>query len=463
MDTRKLTGRAAILAAAIAVSTMPSFAETAVWGSNAAGNLSDSAKWADGYVPQAGDTLDFKNVTQSREIQVDITDGRRFATMTNFSYAVFRADNANYGNHLNFENIYCGNSSQFYLGSGAYLDVSGKVVFSGNNGSFIQSVGATPVSIGEFRFNGSNGSVVAFARNAGDSRLIVEKFTQSGSGYLNISAVSNQYMQNYTIGSGGFTFGDSPNARYYRIGGSSKHSHLVRLDPSADYCFERNESRSDNMGLSLDGKNMTLEIGTTDYEDKTTPRTIEFKGGVGSWNTSAGSKIVVDGNGTVIFNSRGGDGYLQGVEVKDTATLHLRDTAIANKGAIALASGTTLKIEQTSASGTVAKSSGAVTLEDGACLSFVLAEGSAAPLLNAAGGLTLPAEGTVNVKTAAGGGSFAKGNYTLVSGAGLAAEDIAKFTMNAKISKEWRGALSVVNGDLVLTVKPKPGFMIIVW
>ncbi len=33
---------------------------------------------------------------------------------------------------------------------------------------------------------------------------------------------------------------------------------------------------------------------------------------------------------------------------------------------------------------------------------------------------------------------------------------------NLKLSNDWRGALSILDGDLVLTVKSKPGLMLIV-
>lgn len=126
---RKMIAVSAVAAGAAIFS--PSFGATAVWKSNAGGNMSDPANWVDGYVPQAGDTLNFEAMTSEQVIRIDISDGRRFLTMTNFSYTVFRADDANSGNHLNFEKLECGNAVKSYLGSGAYLDISGKVIYSG--------------------------------------------------------------------------------------------------------------------------------------------------------------------------------------------------------------------------------------------------------------------------------------------------------------------------------------------
>ena len=73
--------------------------------------------------------------------------------------------------------------------------------------------------------------------------------------------------------------------------------------------------------------------------------------------------------------------------------------------------------------------------------------------------MILPADGTVNVTA---DDNFAKGTYTLISGVGLTEGDLVKFTMNPKLSNDRRGALSIVDGGLVLTVKSKPGLMLIV-
>ena len=103
----------------------------------------------------------------------------------------------------------------------------------------------------------------------------------------------------------------------------------------------------------------------------------------------------------------------------------------------------------------------ALAAANGTTLAFNFTEAANAPTLAVATSATLPADGTVNVKVTA-DDNFAKGAYTLISGAGLTEGDLAKFTMNQKLSNDWRGALSILDGGLVLTVKSKPGMMIIV-
>ena len=167
----------------------------------------------------------------------------------------------------------------------------------------------------------------------------------------------------------------------------------------------------------------------TDDEDGVA-RTISLNGVVSS---VTGAVTYVKGTGTLALKKD--QLFLGGVSVVGTATLR-----VAQSGTVALG--------------------GALTAANGTTLAFNFTEGATAPSLDAAS-VTLPADGTVNVKVTA-DDNFAKGTYTLISGAGLTDGDLAKFTMNPKLSNDWRGALSILDGDLVLTVKSKPGLMLIV-
>ena len=69
MESRTI--RAALAAICVAAA-LPSWANTAVWKSNADGNLSDAANWVDGYVPQAGDTIDFSAITTEHSVYNDL-------------------------------------------------------------------------------------------------------------------------------------------------------------------------------------------------------------------------------------------------------------------------------------------------------------------------------------------------------------------------------------------------------
>ena len=168
----------------------------------------------------------------------------------------------------------------------------------------------------------------------------------------------------------------------------------------------------------------------------------------------SGAGMDVVGEGEITFGLAAA--FTGGVTASGTATVSVNAGCRPGNGAVTLDGAATLKVAQ---SGTVTLG-GALTAANGTTLAFNFTEAATAPSLDAAG-VTLPADGTVNVKVTA-DNNFAKGAYTLISGAGLTEGDLAKFTMNQKLSNDWRGALSIVDGDLVLTVKSKPGMMIIV-
>ena len=56
--------RAAIAAVICVAAALPTLCETAKWvNTNNGGKMSEAANWQNGYVPQAGDTLDFSVIT----------------------------------------------------------------------------------------------------------------------------------------------------------------------------------------------------------------------------------------------------------------------------------------------------------------------------------------------------------------------------------------------------------------
>ena len=168
----------------------------------------------------------------------------------------------------------------------------------------------------------------------------------------------------------------------------------------------------------------------------------------------SGAGMDVMGEGEITFGLAAA--FTGGVTANGTATVSVNAGCRPGNGAVTLDGAATLKVAQ---SGTVSLG-GALMAANGTTLAFNFTEAATAPSLDAAS-VTLPADGTVNVKVTA-DDNFAKGAYTLISGAGLTDGDLAKFTMNPKLSNDWRGALSILDGDLVLTVKSKPGLMLIV-
>ena len=169
----------------------------------------------------------------------------------------------------------------------------------------------------------------------------------------------------------------------------------------------------------------------------------------------SGAGIDVKGEGELTFGLAAA--FTGGVTASDSATVAVNAGCRPGNGAVTLSDTAMLKVAQ---SGTVTLG-GALTAANGTSLAFNFTDPTTAPTLAVTTSPTLPAEGTVNVKVTA-NDDFAKGTYTLVSGAGLTDGDLAKFAMNRKLSDNWRGALSIAGGNLILTVKPKPGMMMIV-
>ena len=169
----------------------------------------------------------------------------------------------------------------------------------------------------------------------------------------------------------------------------------------------------------------------------------------------SGAGIDAMGEGEITFGLAAA--FTGGVTAGGSSVVSVNAGCRPGNGAVALNDAATLKVAQ---SGTVALG-GALSAADGTTLAFNFTDATTAPTLAVATSANLPADGTVNVKVTSDDG-FAKGSYTLVSGAGLTAGELSKFAMNSKLSDHWRGTLSVVDGNLVLKVKPKPGFMVIV-
>lgn len=115
--------------------------------------------------------------------------------------------------------------------------------------------------------------------------------------------------------------------------------------------------------------------------------------------------------------------------------------------------GATLQVAQ---SGMVALNGG-LTLDDGAALGFNFTEKRTVPVLNVTG-RTVTVNGTVSVKISAADGIKPKGgNHTLTSGGKFAGATVSL----AAGAPTWVKGVSVVGGEIVLTVKRK-GFVVFV-
>ena len=218
----------------------------------------------------------------------------------------------------------------------------------------------------------------------------------------------------------------------------------------------------DNYGTTLKGMRKiggsgmtTVTFDTTDYYDSTIKRTITAESGIGGSSEALANMVavVVQGIGSFVFANTGinNNDFGGGLTVKNSATVSVNKGARPGRGAVTLEDTSTLQV---TASATVTLG-GALTIGENANLAFNFTVKDAAPVL---GGTAVTAAGeSVNVKVTAADGIRPKGgDYALTSGM-----DFTGKTVNLIDKPEWAKGARVVDGNIVLSVKPK-GFMIIV-
>ena len=164
--------------------------------------------------------------------------------------------------------------------------------------------------------------------------------------------------------------------------------------------------------------------------------------------------ITVSGSGEVLYTvSASPQGTMT---VNGAATVSANAGIAPNAGPVNLNDTSTLKVAQ---SGTMPLA-GQLTAASGTTLAFNFTDPATPPTISAGGGLALPESGAVNVKVTADNGNLSCGTYTIVSGAGLTDGDLAKFSLDRKLTDDMRGALSISEGNLILTVSQKPGLVV---
>ena len=256
----------------------------------------------------------------------------------------------------------------------------------------------------------------------------------------------------YIVGAGGFTV--SGNGYFH--GGACP----FEIYPTADFNFGPGGYNHSSGKLISYLNNNTMTFHTSDYETSE-GRTITIIGAVhGEYDCC----INVDGSGVLVVND----------QVTATGTMNVSGTATVAVNAgktllklysgqgrrLTMGAGTTLKVAE---SGTVTMGARAFTLNANAALAFNFTEREVAPVLSMPSatanynGMSLP--NTVNVKISASNGVTPKrGTYTLTSG------EAFKFTgkaINLVDPPIWVKSVDVVEGNLVLTVRPM-GLMVIV-
>ena len=195
-----------------------------------------------------------------------------------------------------------------------------------------------------------------------------------------------------------------------------------------------------------------VTIDTTQYETEL-PATIEINSVFAYFASGNIGKMAVIGCGKVVFKSV--STFTGGLTVSDTATVAVNPGMRPGNGTVTVRNGATLQVAQ---SGTVALGGG-LTLDDGAALGFNFTERRTAPALDVTGkAVTLNGDKNVLVKISAEEGMRPKGgSHVLTSGGKFVGANVSP----AAGAPDWAGPVSVVDGEIVLYVKPC-GTMILV-
>ena len=258
----------------------------------------------------------------------------------------------------------------------------------------------------------------------------------------------------WVIGPGGLAFGETIHERSHfetKIGKSLGGRPAATLHSFADWTLQSRPNGRNAVALNIDsGNSGFLAIDTSHYAigdaryDSATNHTVTLDGMV------HGGPLRVEGNGKVVFANEYSD-FSGGLTVTDTATASVKAGCKPGSGAVTLATGTTLEVAESGTATLV----GTLTLGENSNLAFNFTQRDVAPAL--AGTAATAAGESVNVKVSAADDLRPKvGTYALTSGM-----DFSGKTVNLVDKPEWAQGASVVNGDIVLVVKPG-GFMFVV-
>ena len=188
-----------------------------------------------------------------------------------------------------------------------------------------------------------------------------------------------------------------------------------------------------------------MYISTTDYYDSTVKRVVTINAGGGGRYA-----LTVNGIGTALFIRT--TTFASSLTANDSVTVAVNDGCRPGNGAVTMNGTSTLKVAQ---SGTVTLG-GNLTLASTAALAFNFTDKATAPRLAIPAASTIPT--TVNVKISAKEGirPSSSQTHTLTS-----TFDFTGKTVNIVDKPDWVKSVDVVEGNLVLTVKPK-GMLIVV-
>ena len=313
----------------------------------------------------------------------------------------------------------------------------GTFIVTGDMQDAIQSSDSTEYSLAGFFASGNAGAVTRV------NGLVHSGSTKAGHQFrLNNS--NDSVTNTIVLGSGGLSFLNNRRSNsscypYFQIDSGK----AATLASSADWSFGANPVSGKDLCLELIG---TVFVDTSNYDNRTIGSTVSILGRIG-----AGGKVTVKGCGTLAFEYH--SDFAGGLSVTETATVALKTGKVPTRAPISVADGATLKVAE---SGTVALQTN-LTLADGAALAFNYTE-KTPPVLNVTGRtVTFGSQSNVVVKVSTDGKRAKGGANVLTSGGKFADVNVSL----AEGHPDWVKGVSVVDGEIVLDVKPS-GMIIIV-
>ena len=428
-----------MMIAAIGTMTM-ALAGTAVWKSNAGGDITEPTNWVGDAVPVAGDTLDFSAITSTgKELTGTFSDDRIFAGAT---FALSGNNSVSLSGSLHFQNLT--NASQLAIAAGGSLTVEGNLVWQrstakseSNIGRLLQSNAGTVMVKGIARCNstGANCTGCYQTRSASTAPLRVGGLDYYAGGYTigfylpSYGSTSGRAASKWIVGSDGMAFsagGSSSDAKNcYVVAGADS-----TLSSQADWAIGTSGNNNSIADIYIDGKRLTVD--TKDYDDNAVSRTVTLDGRIYAPSTS-GTSLSITGNGTFKVATSVTSGKLKytcisnTVAVADTATLQLDEGASYQIANVSLAAGTTL----------------------------ALPASTTTPVERTLPSLTLPADGTAAIRID--GPALGYGEYDLLSSVPEGYEEHLSVEGSALGGKS--GRLASVGGKLKLRIV-KPGLII---
>ena len=405
--------------------------------------MSTGANWLTGVAPVAGDTLDFSCIAAATTIIADMGDtvfntvnlGSVTKSVTidgtlHLSTLAADAMDVNLSVAENSKLIVDGDVTLNWTGSSksniyivydnkGEVEVRGKVIATGNSNPYP-------------------------CHTCSETATIAVKGirTESTGDHFKLNAQKTDApMVNWIIGADGLVNTGSGHFWIERVDGNLETIHSASLKAAADFSIEATIANRKQLVFDTDsGYTITINgtIFSTPGSNSVNPMTVLGSG-----------KVVC--NYATLSNS---SPYNGAVTVTNTATLAINPGMSATKGEITVATNATLEVSR---SGTVALA-GNLTLNDGAVLGFNFTERRTTPVLDLTGKtVTFGDQSNVVVKVSAPAGMRARGGtHTLTSGGNFADANVTLVN-----KPDWMNGVSVVDGDIVIDVKPA-GIVVII-